>query len=158
MVAQGLSIHVSTMTLAAAKQQGAIALFGEKYDPKAVRVVNIGGQSIECCAGTHVKNTNQIEAIKIISESAISAGSRRLEAIVGYDMIATFYDDEISLIQQDMSSKCKQVSKQFTRLRLNSQQQEDFDQYNTANQAVPKGLKDKAILAQQLKGTSHLKS
>lgn len=152
MVAQGLSIHVSTMTLAAAKQQGAIALFGEKYDPKAVRVVNIGGQSIECCAGTHVKNTNQIEAIKIISESAISAGSRRLEAIVGYDMIATFYDDEISLIQQDMSSKCKQVSKQFTHLRLNRQQQEDFDQYNQlANQAVPKELKDKAILAQQLK-------
>ena len=81
MVANKLMINVSHTTLDLAKKKGAIALFGEKYDLDNVRVVNIGNESIECCAGTHVTNTDQIECIKIIMESAISAV--RIEAVAG---------------------------------------------------------------------------
>jgi alanyl-tRNA synthetase len=83
MISQDLRISCENKTLDQAKQIGAMALFGEKYESDNVRVVQIGSVSIELCGGTHVNKTSLIESFRIISETAISSGTRRIEAIAG---------------------------------------------------------------------------
>ena len=83
-VAKGLNVHTDVMDIEQAKLTGATALFGEKYD-EVVRVVSIGNEtciSKEFCAGTHARNTRDLRLIKIVSEGAIAAGTRRIEVVV----------------------------------------------------------------------------
>jgi alanyl-tRNA synthetase len=81
-IAQAHGAHVAEMSLEDAKGKGAVAMFGEKY-ADVVRVIDFPGVSMELCGGTHVSNTAEIGAFKIISESGISSGVRRIEAVSG---------------------------------------------------------------------------
>lgn len=81
-VGQKLDVTTKVMNIEEAQKTGATALFGEKYEDE-VRVVSVGEISKEFCAGTHARNIGDIRLVKIVSESAISAGTRRIEAVVG---------------------------------------------------------------------------
>jgi alanyl-tRNA synthetase len=83
-LARELDVTAEVLSMAEARKQGAIAEFGEKYGDR-VRVVTIGDFSKELCGGTHVGNTAQLGLVKLLGESSIGSGVRRVEALVGVD-------------------------------------------------------------------------
>jgi alanyl-tRNA synthetase len=97
----GLSVQVTETSRDEAKNMGAIALFGEKYGEK-VRVVKIGDYSIELCGGTHLHSTAEAGLFKIVSESGVAAGVRRIEAVTGYAAL-TYLNDRDALLSEAAS-------------------------------------------------------
>ena len=92
-------VHTDEMSIDAARNRGAMALFGEKYG-EVVRVVDMGGYSIELCGGAHLKNTAQVGSFKILSENGVAAGVRRIEAVTGKEALKHYQaqEDEIKEI------------------------------------------------------------
>ena len=134
-VAKGLKVSTEVMDIEKAKLTGATALFGEKYDDE-VRVVSIGNEtciSKEFCAGTHARNTRDLRLVKIVSEGAISAGTRRIELVVARSafefmnakvkemdklslMFKTHYDEILDRVEKLLDEN-KELQKELTRAK-----------------------------------------
>ena len=103
-IAEAIPVRTDVMTVDEAKKTGAMALFREKYG-ETVRVVSMGDFSKEFCGGTHVKNTSEIAAFKIISENGVAAGVRRIEALTGDNVFAYYRNLEKELLEAAKAAK-----------------------------------------------------
>lgn len=110
-IAEAHSADVQTMPIAEAKAKGAVAMFGEKYGDD-VRVIDYPGVSMELCGGTHVNNTAEIGVFKIISESGVAAGIRRIEAVAGPAVLD--YLEVRDRIVKDLSDRFKTKPENIT--------------------------------------------
>ncbi|NCN43710.1 MAG: alanine--tRNA ligase [Piscirickettsiaceae bacterium CG_4_9_14_3_um_filter_43_564] len=97
-IMKNATVKMAEMDIEAAKSKGAMALFGEKYGD-VVRVVELGEFSIELCGGTHVNSTGDIGPFRILSESGIASGVRRIEAVTGEAAWEAIYDSEQRLLE-----------------------------------------------------------
>jgi alanyl-tRNA synthetase len=115
-IMKALPVDISEMPIDEAKAKGAMALFSEKYGD-TVRVVDMSGVSVELCSGRHVNNTGQIGLFKILSESGVAAGVRRIEAVTGYEILNYInvqnskFDAEIDRFKTEIKQKNSEIKK-----------------------------------------------
>ncbi|MCK9525138.1 MAG: alanine--tRNA ligase [Limnochordia bacterium] len=128
---------VPTITdLESAKEQGAMALFGEKYEQE-VRMVRVGQHSLELCGGTHVSSTGEIGLFKILSEGSVAAGVRRIEAVVGAEAMAHIRTQDLILseLQAKLQVATEELPEQVEKL-LESNRRLEKDMANMKKENV----------------------
>ena len=116
-IREHITVMTEIMSLEDARKSGAMALFGEKYGSE-VRVVSVGDFSKELCGGTHVSNTEQIGAFRILSENGISAGVRRIEALTGEGLLSYYrtVEEELHEIAARLKSAPADLSRKVDSL------------------------------------------
>ncbi|MFD0698879.1 alanine--tRNA ligase [Paenibacillus sp. GCM10027628] len=122
------NVDISLKAIAEAKAMGAMALFGEKYGD-IVRVVQVGDYSLELCGGCHVQNTGQIGLFKIVSESGIGSGVRRIEAVTGRSAYE-FLDGQLQLLKDAAGILKSNVQDVPKRLESTLQQMKELSREN----------------------------
>ena len=105
-ILEGYGIVTREMPIEEAKRQGAMALFSEKYGD-TVRVVNMGGYSVELCGGTHLDNTAKVGPFELVSEGSVASGVRRIEAITGKECLKKMEHNQELLFQAAAKLKAK---------------------------------------------------
>ncbi|WP_322924154.1 alanine--tRNA ligase [Paenibacillus campi] len=130
---KGLDVEINYAAIDEAKAMGAMALFGEKYGD-IVRVVKIGDYSIELCGGCHVDNTSRIGLFKIVSESGIGSGVRRIEAVTGR-LAYMFLDSQLDILKQAASQLKSNVHDVPKRIEALNQQVRDLSRENESLQS-----------------------
>ncbi len=116
-----------------AKKRGAIALFGEKYEDE-VRMIQVGEESLELCGGTHVSSTGEIGLFKILSEGSVAAGVRRIEAVVGGELLTHVRAQELILgeLQGKLQVPADDLPEQVERLlEMNRKLEKDISSFKT---------------------------
>jgi alanyl-tRNA synthetase len=149
---QDIPVTIYYTTLENAKQDGAIALFEQAYEER-VRVVKIGQVSLELCGGTHLKSTGQIGLFKIISESAIAAGTRRIEALCGktaYDYVLQL-EDERNLISQVLKVAPGEITSRINKMAKDLKAQEK-ELSNLRNKILQLNMDNLALNAKDVNG------
>jgi len=143
-VMENSSVTTAVKDLDAAVAEGAMALFGEKYGEK-VRMVSVDNFSKELCGGTHVSRTGDIGLFKVVSESGIAAGVRRIEAVTGPNLLSKFREDEQLISQLEEISRGKRtelpvlLEKYQTHLKALEKELDDL-KYRLAKSSIDKLL------------------
>ena len=155
-IAEALPVETKIMSLDEAKKTGAMALFGEKYG-ESVRVVSMGDFSTELCAGTHVDNTSNISAFKIVSESGVAAGVRRIEALTSegvfhyYDTLEDTLEQASKLVKTNPQSLVEKLEHLMAEMKALQSENESLK-----SKAAKEALGDVMDQVEEVKGTKLL--
>ncbi len=167
-IRNNIPLDTKVMNFDIAKKEGAIALFGEKYDDD-VRVVDIAGFSKELCGGTHVERTGDIGSFKIISESALSSGVRRIEAVTGEAVQKYLNEKIITLNSLKENLKCSEdelIQRVSSLLASKKELEKELKQLQSASQGdivsdlinASETIMDSKIVVQTVHDVSDLKA
>jgi alanyl-tRNA synthetase len=154
-----LEVTAESMSQAKAKELGAMALFGEKYGD-VVRVVSVGDWARELCGGTHVERSGQLGVIKLLSESSIGAGVRRVEALVGMDAYKFLAREHIllnSLSELIKGARTEELPERISDL-LNKMKEIEKELATVRSAQALSQVGDLAKTAQVINGISYISS
>ena len=148
-ILENINLDVNIQKYDDAKSEGAEALFGEKYGDK-VRVINIDGFSKELCGGIHVKNTSEIGLFKIISESSLASGVRRIEALTGEYAFSYFRDKSnlLSEIQSTLMCNEEDILNKIKNVKiLNKKYKKEIENFNIkeSKSIIKESIKDNKV-------------